>query len=287
MQPQQFQTWLDDPRRPTLVMGVLNVTPDSFSDGGQFLDPAAAEHQALRMAAQGADLIDIGAESTRPGSQRVPADEQIRRLRPVLQRLGRQPPCVLSIDTTRAQVAQMALDHGVSLVNDISAGRDDPAMLPLVASRGVPVVLMHMRGQPADMQQDPRYRDVVAEVRAFLARRLHAARQAGVPERNVLLDPGIGFGKTLEHNLALLAGLPALASLGRPLLVGTSRKAFIGRLTGEQDPRRRLWGTAASVAWCAANGAAIVRVHDVEPMAAVVRVARAIALAGRPPATQL
>lgn len=283
MDSQQFESWLDDPHRPTLVMGVLNVTPDSFSDGGQFLDPAAAEEQALQMAAQGADLIDIGAESTRPGSQRVPADEQIHRLRPVLARLGRQPPCTLSIDTTRADVVRLALDHGVSLVNDISAGRDDPTMLPLVASRGVPVILMHMRGQPADMQQDPRYEDVVLEVRAFLAERLAVAARAGIQPGRVLLDPGIGFGKTLQHNLSLLAGLSALASLGRPLVVGTSRKGFIGRLTGRDDPRQRLWGTAASVAWCAANGAAIARVHDVEPMVAVVRVARAISAAGRSP----
>jgi dihydropteroate synthase len=257
-------------------MGVLNVTPDSFSDGGRFADPAAAVAHAHQMAAAGADLIDLGGESTRPGSMRIDAAEQIRRVLPVLRQLRDALPAVISIDTTRAEVAQAALDAGAHLVNDISAGRDDPAMLRLVASRGVPVVLMHMQGEPATMQIDPKYRDVVGEVRDFLAQRLAAAAAAGISKTNVLLDPGIGFGKTAEHNLTLLHHLGELAVLGRPLVLGVSRKRFIGRIAGEDDPAGRVFGTAAAVGWCVANGAGIVRVHDVGPMVRVVRIIKAI-----------
>ena len=274
----QFDRWLADPHRRPLVMGVLNVTPDSFSDGGRFAQRDAAIAQAEAMAAAGAELIDIGGESTRPGSDPVPSDEQVRRVVPVLQALRGRLPVLFSIDTTRGEVAEAALDAGASIVNDISGGRDDADMLPLVAARRVPVVLMHMQGSPKTMQLDPRYADVVTEVGQFLHQRLAAAVAAGIDARRVLFDPGIGFGKAVEHNLQLLRGTRALSDLGRPLVVGASRKGFIGRITDEPEPRQRLFGTAATVAWAVANGAAVVRVHDVRPMKQVVRMTRAIQL---------
>lgn len=272
----EFNTWLrTDARRP-LVMGVLNVTPDSFSDGGRYADPSAAVAHAQAMAAAGAELIDVGGESTRPGSPRVEAAEQIRRILPVLEQLNGNLPALISVDTTRAVVARAALDCGAHIVNDISAGRDDAEMFPLIASRGVPIILMHMQGDPATMQIAPAYRNVIEEVRDFLSERLSAAIAAGIQRERVLLDPGIGFGKTAEHNLTLLHHLRDLTSLGLPLVLGTSRKRFIGRIAGEDEASGRLFGTAATVAWCVASGAAIVRVHDVEPMKRVVRVIRAI-----------
>jgi dihydropteroate synthase len=268
--------WLDDPQREPIVMGVLNVTPDSFSDGGRWIDPGAAAEQAERMLAEKAAIIDVGGESTRPGSTPVDEPEQIRRVAPVIERIARLRGAVVSIDTTRAAVARAALDAGASLVNDVSAGRDDPAMLPLVAERRVAVALMHMQGTPATMQRNPTYSDVTAEVRQFLAARLAAAVAAGVDAARVILDPGIGFGKTDAHNLQLLRDLPALAEIGRPLLVGSSRKAFIGRITGEADASDRLAGTTATVVWSVVHGASILRVHDVEPMVRAIRMIRAI-----------
>jgi dihydropteroate synthase len=276
LSPRDFPLWLRDPGRPTLVMGVLNVTPDSFSDGGRFADADAALAHAQEMVAQGADWIDVGAESTRPGSQRVGAAEQLARLGPVLGELRRRMPVVLSIDTTLAAVAEAALDAGVDVVNDISAGRDDPALFAMVARRGVPLVLMHMQGEPATMQIAPSYADVTAEVCGFLRERAAAAESAGVAAHNLLLDPGIGFGKTAAHNLRLLRDLAVLASAGKPVIVGTSRKRFIGEVTGEDRESGRLFGTAATTAWAAANGAGVVRVHDVEQMARVVKMVRAI-----------
>jgi dihydropteroate synthase len=278
MSPRDFDAWLLDPDRPPLVMGILNVTPDSFSDGGRFASVDAAVAHALAMAADGADLIDVGGESTRPGSQRVEAAEQLRRVLPVLRALrGRLDGTTLSIDTTLARVAEAALGEGVHVVNDISGGRDDPGLLPLVARRGCPAVLMHMQGTPATMQQAPTYSDVVAEVVAFLRGRIAAAADTGVDPVRLLLDPGIGFGKAVGHNLELLRRTRDLVtSLGRPLLVGTSRKSFIKTIAGGDESERR-FGTAASVAWVVANGAAVVRVHDVGPMAQVVRTVRAIA----------
>jgi dihydropteroate synthase len=273
----QFEAWLDDPARPTLVMGVLNVTPDSFSDGGRFADPDAALAQARAMAAAGADLIDIGGESTRPGAHPVPAAQQINRVRPVIQNIAREfPSLLLSIDTTQAAVAAAAVDAGASLVNDISAGRDDVAMLPLIADLGTPVILMHMLGTPRTMQQNPTYADVVAEVRTFLLDRRQAATEAGISQRRILVDPGIGFGKTGRHNLTLLAALPDLAAAGSPLVVGPSRKSFIEPITGEPLAGGRPLGTVAAIAWSAANQAAIVRVHDVGPAVATVKMIRAI-----------
>jgi dihydropteroate synthase len=275
MTPKEFNAWLADPPRPTLVMGVLNVTPDSFSDGDKYSTRDAAIAHAEEMAAAGAELIDIGGESTRPGADPVDDDEQIRRVIPVL-RAAQKLPVVCSIDTTRSKVAAAALDAGAHLVNDISAGRDDSQMFSLIARQRVPIILMHMLGRPKTMQVAPSYDDVMAEVSGFLNERLIAAGVAGIDPDKILLDPGIGFGKALPHNMELLRRIAELSVLGRPLVIGTSRKSFIGKITGETEPSQRLFGTAASVAWCVANGADIVRVHDVEPMLKVVRMIRAI-----------
>jgi len=258
-----------------VVMGVLNVTPDSFSDGGQFFDPADAAARAARMIDAGADVIDVGAESTRPGSQRVSADEQIGRLREVIPAVAARGVPV-SIDTTLAAVAEFALEAGASIVNDVAAGRDDPAILTLAAERKAPLILMHMLGQPKTMQADPRYDDVVGEVAQFLAERIEAAEAAGADRERIVVDPGIGFGKRLEHNLALLAGLGRLAELGRPVLIGPSRKRFIGELTGEQNARRRVAGTVAACLAARRHGATIFRVHDVAPLRQALTVADAI-----------
>ena len=264
-----------------LVMGIVNATPDSFSGDG-VTDADAAVRQALRMVDEGADLIDVGGESTRPGSEPVDPSEQVRRVVPVLRAVRqRLPDVTFSIDTTRARVAAAALDAGAHIVNDISAGRDDAGMFPLVAERNVPLVLMHMQGTPATMQAAPRYRHVASEVEMFLRDRMNLAVSAGVKRNRILVDPGIGFGKTVEHNLTLLRELGSLRRLGRPVVIGTSRKGFIGKVLGEPSSARpdspaRLFGTAATVAWAVGNGAAVVRVHDVGPMAQVVRMVRSI-----------
>ncbi len=231
------------------------------------------------MVEAGAGAIDLGAESTRPGSRPVPAAEELRRLLPVLRAVRAAVTVPLSVDTTKAAVARAALDAGADVVNDVSAGRFDRAMLPLCGREGVPVVLMHMQGRPETMQRRPRYRDVVAEVTAFLARRAAVARAAGVAAGAIVLDPGIGFGKTLAHNLALLAKLDLVARLGYPILVGVSRKGFIGALLDGAGPDDRLHGTAAAVALAVAHGARLVRVHDVAAMRDVVAVASAVARA--------
>jgi dihydropteroate synthase len=259
----------------SIVMGVLNVTPDSFSDGGAFFDPAEANAQARRLVAEGADVIDVGAESTRPGSDRVSAGEQIDRLREVIPAVV-ECGALVSIDTTRGEVAAFALGAGAEIINDVSAGRDDPGMFALAAERGSPMVLMHMLGKPKSMQVDPRYDDVVAEVRAFLSERIGAAVAAGVDRRRLIVDPGIGFGKLLEHNLALLAGVGELVSLGGPVLIGPSRKRFIGELTGEAEPRKRTAGTLAACLAARRRGATIFRVHDVAPLRQALTVASAI-----------
>lgn len=265
---------------PPWVMGVVNVTPDSFSDGGLHLDPASAVAAAHRMAAQGAHLIDIGAESTRPGSLPVSPAEQLSRLDPVLERLAAADfHLPITIDTTSSAVAQRCLALGAAGINDVSAGLQDPEILPVTARAGAAYIAMHMLGTPQTMQSDPRYptSGVVAEVTDFLLQRLTAARNAGIRPELLLADPGIGFGKTLTHNLQLLRQLPDLIrNLGVPLLVGTSRKRFLGTLTGKDDPNHRLPATAASVAWAVAAGAAIVRVHDVAEMRDVTTVIHAI-----------
>ncbi len=260
-----------------LVMGILNVTPDSFSDGGQFFDPGGAVAHGLQMAAEGAALLDIGGESTRPGSQAVPAAEQIRRVVPVITELHRQTPVPISIDTHDVEVARAALDAGAAVINDVTALADD-RMAELVAKAQVPVVLMHMQGTPATMQKEPTYGDVVEEVLAFLLDRARQADRFGIPPEHIILDPGIGigFGKTLEHNLRLLKHIGRFVATAYRILVGPSRKRFLGTLTGKDVPADRLFATAATVALCAASGVSLVRVHDVAPMRDVVRVARAI-----------
>jgi dihydropteroate synthase len=257
-------------------MGVINATPDSFSDGGRHLDPGVAAEAAARMVADGADLLDLGAESTRPGAAPVDAAEEARRLLPVLRAVRQAVAVPLSIDTMKAEVARMALGEGADLVNDVSAGRFDPDMLPLCATSGAPIVLMHMQGTPATMQQAPCYTDVTGEVRTFLAERARAAEAAGVPRDAIVLDPGIGFGKTRNHNCALLSRLDLIAALGYPVMVGVSRKGFLGELLGGRPVEERLFGTVAAVAVAVSRGARIVRVHDVGPARDVVRVAAAI-----------
>jgi dihydropteroate synthase len=257
-------------------MGVLNVTPDSFSDGGKFFDPKAAEAHGREMAAAGAALIDVGGESTRPGSQPVPAGEQIRRIVPVISALKDNFPALISVDTTQSAVAQAALDAGANLINDISAGRDDPQMLPLAAQYRTPIVLMHMQGTPATMQVNPTYENVTREVIEFLAERIRIATALGIDPSSILIDPGIGFGKRMEHNFALIRQLRDFRALPHPMVVGMSRKGFIRKVSGEDLASGRPFGTAAAVAWAAANGADILRVHDVGPMSQVVRIIEAI-----------
>lgn len=260
----------------TLVMGILNVTPDSFSDGGRFFGTQAAVDHGVRMAEEGADIIDVGGESTRPGSEAVSAEEEIARVVPVIRRLREKTDVVLSVDTYKAETASAALDAGADIVNDISAATFDPRMPTAFAERGCPAILMHMQGTPRDMQIDPHYDDVVAEVRSFLAERVRALVAAGAAEELLIVDPGIGFGKTIEHNLELMRRLAELKSIGRPVLVGPSRKSTIGKALGGLPPDERLEGTAAAVAICIANGADVVRVHDVKEMVRVARMADAI-----------
>jgi dihydropteroate synthase len=250
---------------PPLIMGILNVTPDSFSDGGCYSDTAAAVQHALEMIDEGADLIDIGGESTRPGSQPVPAPEQERRVIPVIQRLRECVPAStpISIDTTSARVAEAALDAGADWINDTSAGRDDPHMLALAADRDVPIVLMHRQGMPDAMQENPLYADVVAEVRDFLARRIEVALAAGITQEKILTDPGIGFGKTLEHNLALMAGLEELVRLGPLVLLGASRKRFLSTICREPDLTALMPATCATTTVGVLAGVKVFRVHDV------------------------
>jgi dihydropteroate synthase len=263
----------------TLIMGVLNVTPDSFSDGGTFLDVNTAVEHAREMAGAGADIIDIGGESTRPGATPVSAEEELRRVLPVVERLG---DLVVSVDTTKSVVAEKALAAGGRIVNDISALRFDPRMIDVVRDAGAGVVLMHMQGVPQTMQQDPWYDDVIAEVRSFLAERIAFAESQGLKKSQIAVDPGIGFGKTMEHNLQLLARLGEFGSLGCPVVIGTSRKSFLDKVLAATGTRRvgeadaRLWGTAATVAWAVVQGARVVRVHDVAEMSDVVRMVETI-----------
>jgi dihydropteroate synthase len=257
----------------TQVMGVLNVTPDSFSDGGRYLDPDLAAERAMAMQSEGADLIDIGGESTRPGSEGISAEEELRRVMPVLERLRGMMKIPISIDTQKAAVAEAAVSEGVELINDVSALRTDPALAEVARRHRLPLILMHMRGMPRTMQKLPFARNVVAEVSKGLREAVVRARKAGVAKSQIILDPGIGFGKSYEQNCELLARLPKLARLGFPLLVGTSRKTFIGKLLGDVPEDKRMWGTAASVTASILGGAHIVRVHDVEEMVQVARIA--------------
>jgi dihydropteroate synthase len=263
----------------TRLMGVVNVTPDSFSDGGLFLDPETAVRRGIELAEQGADVLDIGGESTRPGAAAVPASEEIDRVVPVIKRLAAEVDVPISIDTRKSAVATAAIDAGASIVNDVSAARDDPAILDVVREAGAGLVLMHMLGEPGTMQRDPHYDDVVAEVRSFLGERAATAVAAGIERGRLCVDPGIGFGKTVEHNLTLLRDVEALRIEGIPLLLGPSRKSFIGRITGAEADDR-LGGTAGAVAWLAGKRVEMIRVHDVREMRQVVQVVDAITGAG-------
>ncbi len=268
------------------VMGVLNVTPDSFSDGGRYLEISAAVTHGLALIDAGAAILDVGGESTRPGAEPVGADEERRRVVPVIEAIAASGRDVqISIDTSKASVAAAALDAGATLVNDVTALRGDPAMLALVAEREVECCLMHMLGEPRTMQVDPHYDDVVSDVKAFLERRMVAAVRAGIAEERILVDPGIGFGKTTEHNLELLARLSEIVALGRPVVVGTSRKSFLGRLTGREDPGERVPGTIATNVLAYERGARVFRVHDVTPVIDALRVTAATVSARWTPTT--
>jgi dihydropteroate synthase len=260
------------PRVRYELMGVVNVTPDSFSDGGAFDDADDAVAHGRRLAAEGAGILDVGGESTRPGADPVPAEEELRRVLPVV--AGLAETARVSIDTMKLAVAEAALDAGASYVNDVTAFRHDPELAALVADRGVDCCLMHMLGEPRTMQRDPRYGDVVDDVKAFLEARLRFAVDAGVPEERIQLDPGIGFGKTLEHNLELLRRLHELTDLGRPLVIGTSRKSFLGRITG-RDVAERVPATIASCVLALERGASVFRVHDVAEVADALKVTAA------------
>jgi dihydropteroate synthase len=260
---------------PFTVMGILNVTPDSFSDGGEWFDGAAAVAHGRELVAQGAGIIDVGGESTRPGAAPVGAEEELRRVVPVVERLAADGGAQVSVDTTKVVVARAALEAGATYVNDVSALQAEPDMAALVAEHGCDCCLMHMRGEPRTMQEDPRYDDVVDDVKAHLSARAEAAMAAGIAEARIQVDPGIGFGKTAAHNLELLRRLDEIVALGFPVVIGTSRKSFLGRITGRDDPKQRLYGTIASNVLALAAGARVFRVHDV----AAVRDALAVAAA--------
>lgn len=260
----------------TYVMGILNVTPDSFSDGGDYLDPGRAVERGLEMVAQGADLIDVGGESTRPGAAPVPVEEELGRVLPVIRRLAREARVPLSIDTYKARVAEAAVDAGARLLNDISAARFDPAMARLAARTGLPLVVMHMKGDPRTMQDAPWYQDVGLEVAQFFQERIEALTAAGLAREQLLLDPGLGFGKRPEDNLALLGDLGRFRTFGLPLLVGPSRKSFLGQILGT-PPQDRLEGTLAAVVMAIMQGADLVRVHDVQAIDRARRVVDALA----------
>jgi dihydropteroate synthase len=258
-----------------VVMGVLNVTPDSFSDGGEFFDTDKAIEKGEQMAGEGATIIDVGGESTRPGSASVSAEEQKERVVPVIEALAKKVDVPISIDTANCEVAKAALDGGAAMINGITALSDE-RMGELAAERGVPVVLMHIQGTPATMQIKPKYKNVVAEVLAFLLERAKRAEKFGIQKQRIFIDPGIGFGKTTEHNLSLLRDIDRFVDSGYRVCIGTSRKNFIGKITGKENPAERIFGTAATVALCAAAGVSIVRVHDVAEIVDVVRVTNTI-----------
>ncbi len=256
-------------------MGVVNVTPDSFFDGGLYFEPARAIERALELAAEGADIVDIGGESSRPGAHPISAKEEKKRILPVIEVLREKKNVLISVDTTKAEVAEAAVAAGADIINDISAGRFDPQILRLAAESGAGLVLMHMKGTPRTMQAEPHYEDVVAEVRSFLEERIAAAEANGVARESLIIDPGIGFGKKLEHNLALLNNLGSLAELGRPVLVGISNKSFIGKILN-LEPQDRLEGTVAAAVVSLLHGASILRIHDLKAVKRAVTVAESI-----------
>jgi dihydropteroate synthase len=266
---------IEFPATRTLVMGILNVTPDSFSDGGKYYSVESAVKQAMQIVADGADIIDIGGESSRPGANPVSKQEEIRRIIPVIEKVAKETSIPISIDTYKAEVARAALAAGAQLINDITAMTGDPAMLPLSAKTGVPIILMHMLGTPQTMQLHPEYQNLILDIINHLKNAILNAKNAGVKEEQIIIDPGIGFGKTTEHNLTILHRLSELLQLHRPILAGVSRKSFIGKILNV-PVENRLEGTAAAVAIAVMNGAKLVRVHDVKQMVQVVKIADAI-----------
>ena len=262
--------------KKTYIMGILNVTPDSFSDGGLYFDKSTAVKRAFRMVEEGADMIDIGGESTRPGSEPVTIEEELRRTIPVIESLSKKTTIPLCIDTYKSEVAKRALDAGASMVNDISGLRFDPKMPKVVSEYKVPAVIMHIRGTPRDMQQNPVYEALIPEIMDYLRTGMIIARQAGISEDMIVIDPGIGFGKTFDHNLQIIHNLQEFTLLRKPILIGPSRKAFIGRILGDVPVTERLEGTAAAVAISIMNGANIIRAHDVKEIVKVAKVADAI-----------
>ena len=261
--------------KSTHLMGVLNVTPDSFSDGGNFLNPQRALSHLYRLLEEGATWVDIGGESSRPGAQPVSAQEELRRIEPVLEAWAKDPRGSLSVDTCKASVAKAALRHGVSLINDITALRGDVRMAEVIAESGAGVILMHMRETPQTMQENPRYSDLIGEILAELENAMDRALRAGIREESILLDPGIGFGKSVEQNLEILRSLSRFRTLGRPLVLGTSRKSFIGKIL-DRPAEERGWGTAATVAFAVTQAVEVLRVHDVAAMRQVVQMTEAI-----------
>ncbi len=262
-------------KKRTCVMGIINRTPDSFSDGGNFLDLEIAASAALEMVHSGADIIDIGGESTRPGAFSVSADQEMDRVLPLIERLSKETEAIISIDTNKARVAEAALNCGASLINDITGLRGDPEMAGVVARHGVPVVIMHIKGTPSNMQNEPKYDNLIEEIIAYFNESIRIADSAGIDRDKIIIDPGIGFGKRLEHNLRILKELYRFKILGRPIMIGTSRKSFIGQILGA-GVTGRLMGTAASTALAIANGANIIRVHDVKELTEVARVTDSI-----------
>lgn len=287
-----FRTRLEDYLRPdqelvlkratldlagrTHIMGILNVTPDSFSDGGSYADAEGAAIHARAMRRAGADVIDIGGESTKPGAEPLSEEEELRRILPVIQRVAAEPGAVVSVDTYKSSVARRALEAGAAIVNDISGLRFSPDMAKIAGDHGAAVVIMHIKGTPRDMQQNPVYDDVIREITDYLAEGVEIALKGGVQRDRIMIDPGIGFGKTLEHNLTILDGLDEFRVLGRPIVLGTSRKRFIGTILGVPEPKDRIFGTAATVALGIERGAALLRVHDVAPMVQIARMTDAI-----------
>jgi dihydropteroate synthase len=260
-----------------VVVGILNVTPDSFSDGGDFLDPEAAAQHAVSLLDAGAGIIDVGGESTRPGSDPVSQEEEVRRVVPVIERIiAARPEAVISVDTYRSATAAAALDAGASIVNDVTALCGDARMIPVLAEAQCPVILMHMQGEPKTMQREPLYTDVVREVKDFLLSRAENAVRSGMHAENIIVDPGIGFGKNLDHNLTLLRNLQAIVDLGFPVLVGASRKRFIGSITGVQEAAERVFGTLATTVLAYEQGVSLFRVHDVRANSEALAVAEAV-----------
>ena len=269
---ESFQDWCLNPKRETLVMGIVNVTPDSFSDGGKFFTPEVAISHASKLITQGADIIDIGGESTRPGAKLVSESEELKRVIPVIKKIRTDNPKILiSIDTTKASVAKYAIEAGANIINDVSGLSFDNNMTGIVESLNVPIVIMHMKGNPQNMQLNPKYKDIVNEILDFFKIKIKIAIQSGINRSMIILDPGIGFGKTVDHNFELLSRLNEFNVLELPIMIGPSRKSFIG-ITLDLPPEDRVEGTAAAVSAGVMNGASIVRVHDVKSMKRVVRI---------------